>query len=143
MGTASFIDPLVVLADPPLSRRLATQPDATKFRFGIASLANDGGIIEVIDGREIIIDVSEHDGERFVAVGLAGPSAAAFDQIFPDGTEPSEENLVQAVKTYLDKATPPDAAAPAAQPDDPPETPAPDNSWFCKLHPRDQRCKKK
>jgi hypothetical protein len=142
MGTASLIDPLVVLADPPLSRRLATQPGATKLRFGIASLANDGGIIEVIDGREII-DVYEHDGERFVAVGLAGLSAAAFDQIFPDGTTPSEENLVQAVRTYLDKATSPDAAAPAAQPDDPPETPSPDNSWFCKLHPKDPRCKKK
>ena len=142
MGAGSLIDPLVVLADLPLSRRLATQPDATKFRFGIASLANDGGIIEVIDGREII-DVYEHDGERFVAVGLARPSAAAFDQIFPDGTEPREEDLVQAVKTYLDKATPPDAAAPAAQPEDLPETPVPDNSWFCKLHPKDPRCKKK
>lgn len=142
MGTGSLIDPQVALVHPPLSQELANQPDATKLRLGIGSLANDGGIIEVIDAREII-DVYEHDGVRLVAIELAKPSAAAFDPVFPDGREPSKkEDLVQAVMTYLEEATPPDAVAPAAQPEYPPETPTPFNSWFCKLRPKDPRCKK-
>jgi hypothetical protein len=149
VGTGSLIDPLFVLINPSLSpllsAQLATQPDAPNLRLGIGSLANDGGAIEIIDVREII-EVYEHDGERVVALELARPSAAAFDPVFPvGGTVPSEEkDLVQAVSTYLEKATPPDDAGASTGPPADLQGPPPPvfYAWFCKLKPKDPRCKK-
>lgn len=133
-GTGSLIDPLFVLIHPPLSLQLANQPPATKFRLGIGSPANDGGVIEVIDVREI--DVYEHGGVPLAAVSLARPSAAAFGAVVPDGTEPGEADLVRALTTYLDEATTSDAVAPAAQPGDLPGAPTPFNSWICRVFPK-------
>ena len=143
MGTGSLIDPLFVLIHPPLSLQLADlqkadQPPATKLRLGIGSLADDGGVIEVIDTHETDdIDVYAHDGEPLVAVGLARPSAAAFGPVLPDGTETSQEDLVQALMTCLSEAAPPDAAAPAAQLGDlrGPPGPVAQSPW-CKLFPK-------
>jgi hypothetical protein len=142
VGTGSLIDMLVALVCPSPGVELGDKPDAAKLRFGIGSLGDDGGIIEVIDG-DGIIDVYEHGGVPHFAVVLASASAAAADQIFPDGTKPSEENLERAVTTYLDKAAPPDAAAPAAQPKNLPLPGAPKGSWYCHIKPNAPQCKKK
>jgi hypothetical protein len=148
VGTGSLVDSQFVLIHPPLSsplsQQLATQPDAPNLRLGIASLANDVSTIEVIDVREII-DVYEHDGTSVVALELARPSAAPFDPVFPDGGVPSEnEKLVQAVSTYLKKATPPEDADASTGPRGDLKGPPPPVffSWFCRLHPRDPRCRR-
>jgi hypothetical protein len=121
VGTGSLIHPLFVLVHPPLSLQLADQPHETKLRLGIGSLADDGGVIEVIDTYEI--DVYEHDGVPLVAAGLARPSAAAFGLVLPDGAETGEADLAQALMTCLSETGPPEAAAPTAPPEDRPGHP--------------------
>jgi hypothetical protein len=132
VGMGSLIDPLFVLFYPPLSRQLADQPHETKFRLGIGSLADDGGVIEVIDTYGI--DVYEHDGVPLVAAGLAKPSTAAFGPVLPDGTE---ADLAQALMTCLSETGPPEAAAPPTQPEDLPGhgVPNPTDPLPCKLFP--------
>ena len=131
MGTGSLIHPLFVLVHPPLSLQLADQPHETKLRLGIGSLADDGGVIEVIDTYGI--DVYKHDGVPLVAAGLAGPSTAAFGPVLPDGTE---TDLAQALMTCLSETGPPEAAAPPTQPEDLPGHRGPEPRPLpCKLFP--------
>jgi hypothetical protein len=137
MGTGSLIHPLFVLVHPPLSLQLADQPHETKLRLGIGSPADDGGVIEVIDTYGI--DVYEQDGVPLVAAGLAGPSAAAFGPVLPDGTE-TDKDLAQALMTCLSEAASPGAVAPTAQPGDRPP-PRGFRSPWCRLFPK--LCQKK
>ena len=152
VGTGSLINPLVVLVNPPLSLQLAGQPPATKLRLGIGSLADDGGVIEVIDTRRIQVVV--YDGVPLVAIGLARHSTAAVDPILPEGTETDKEDfteadknaLAQALITHLSETAPPDAVAPTAQPEaflsepSKPEPSEPDEwplcSPWCRIFPR-------
>jgi hypothetical protein len=136
MGTGSLIHPLIVLVDPPLSLQLANKPDVPKLRLGVGSLADDGGVIEVIDADGI--DVYRHEEVSLVAVGLARPSAAAFGPVLPDGTE-TDKDLAQALMTCLSEAASPGAVAPTAQPGDRP--PRGFRSPWCRLFPK--LCQKK
>ncbi len=136
-GTGSLIDPLVVLVHPPLSRQLAGQPHAAKLRLGIGSLADPGGVIEVIDTSDI--EVYMHDGTPLAATLLARPSTAAVDPVLPEGTESGKEDFTEAdrnhwaqtLMTYLAEAAPPDAVAPTAPPPGP--WPSPTDPPWCGL----------
>ena len=135
MGTGSLIHPLFVLVYPPLSLQLADKPNETKLRLGIGSLADHGGVIEVIDTDGI--DVYEHDGVPLVATGLTRGSTAAVAPVFPDGTEPGKEDLAQILMTYLSELEPPEPLSELEPPEpEPPDVVKLARSLWCRLFPR-------
>ena len=105
---------------PATESKLAGQPPETKLRLGIGSLADHGGVIEVIDTDGI--DVYEHDGVPLVATDLTRHSTAAVDPVLPDGTETSKEDLAQILATYLSEMEPePEPEPPKPEPEPEPE----------------------
>jgi hypothetical protein len=128
VGSASLVQPELVVVHPPLCHRLAgADPAPVRLRVGIVSLPDAGGV-EVIDTRGTNVAAAADTGSTappLVALDLARPSKAPVESL------PAGDDLADVLRAHL-----------AGVPEQPrwPPRPEPRRAPWCALWPDSWLC---
>lgn len=128
VGSASLVQPELVVVHPPLCYRLAgADPAPVRLRVGIVSLPDAGGV-EVIDTRGTNVAAAADTGSTappLVALDLARPSKAPVESL------PAGDDLADVLRAHL-----------AGVPEQPrwPPRPEPRRAPWCTLWPDSWLC---